>query len=138
MVVDSGSVTRRRRLTVIIGTGRMRRKYAPGAGSAIRIGLPCPEHGGPTMSILVQYHPKNLTAEQYDNVVQREEATATYPPDGREYHVCFGTDGDLHVSEIWNSLAQLQAYGEILMPMLADAGVEFSAEPEIFDVHRID
>jgi len=90
------------------------------------------------MSILVRYDPKNLTAEQYDNVVQREEATATYPPDGREYHVCFGTDGDLHVSEIWNSLEQLQAYGEILMPMLADAGVEFSAEPEIFEVHRID
>ena len=90
------------------------------------------------MSILVRYHPKNLTAEQYDNVVSREEATATYPPDGREYHVCFGTDGDLHVSEIWNSLEQLQAYGDILMPMLADAGVEFSAEPEIFEVHRID
>jgi hypothetical protein len=90
------------------------------------------------MSILVRYHPKNLTAEQYDNVVRQEEATATYPPDGRQYHVCFGTDGDLHVSEVWNSLQQLQAYGEILMPMLADAGVEFSAEPEIFEVHRID
>jgi hypothetical protein len=90
------------------------------------------------MSILVRYHPKNLTAEQYDNVVRQEEATSTYPPDGREYHVCFGTDGDLHVSEVWNSLEQLQAYGEILMPMLADAGVEFSAEPEIFEVHRID
>jgi hypothetical protein len=90
------------------------------------------------MSILVRYHPKNLTAEQYDNVVRQEEATATYPPDGRQYHVCFGTDGDLHVSEVWNSLEQLQAYGESLMPMLADAGVEFSAEPEIFEVHRID
>jgi len=90
------------------------------------------------MSILVRYHPKKLTADQYDNVVRREEATATYPPDGREYHVCFGTDGDLHVSEIWNSREQLQAYGEILMPMLADAGVKFSAEPEIFEVHRID
>jgi len=45
---------------------------------------------------------------------------------------------ELHVSEVWNSVEQLQAYGEILMPMLADAGVEFSAEPEIFEVHRID
>ncbi len=89
------------------------------------------------MSILVRHHPKNLTAEQYDNVVRQEEATATYPPDGRQYHVCFGTDGDLYVSEVWNSLEQLQAYGEILMPMLADAGVELSAEPEIVEVHNI-
>jgi hypothetical protein len=89
------------------------------------------------MSILVRFHPKNLTAEQYDQVVRQEEDTDTFPPDGREYHVCFGTDGDLRVSEIWDSAEQLQAYGEILMPMLADAGVELSAEPEILEVHNI-
>ena len=90
------------------------------------------------MSILVRFHPKNLTAEQYDQVVQRELATPTYPPDGREFHVCFGTDGDLHVSEIWSSAEQLQAYGEILMPMLTAAGIEMAAEPEIIQIHRID
>lgn len=89
------------------------------------------------MSILVRFHPKNLTADQYDQVVRQEEGTDTFPPDGREYHVCFGTDGDLRVSEIWDSAEQLQAYGEILMPMLADAGVELSAEPEILEVHNI-
>ena len=41
---------------------------------------------------------------------------AAVPPDGREFHVCFGTDGGLRVSEIWDSVEQLQAYGEILMP----------------------
>ncbi|HET6849294.1 MAG TPA: hypothetical protein VFH74_10565 [Gaiellales bacterium] len=90
------------------------------------------------MSILVRFHPKHLTAVQYDQVVQRELATPTYPPDGREFHVCFGTDGDLHVSEIWDSVEHLQAYGEILMPMLADAGIEMAAEPEIIPIHRID
>jgi hypothetical protein len=89
------------------------------------------------MSILVRFHPKNLTAEQYDQVVRQEESTDTFPPEGREYHVCFGTDGDLRVSEIWDSTEQLQASGEILMPMLADAGVELSAEPEIVEVHNI-
>jgi hypothetical protein len=89
------------------------------------------------MSILVRFHPKNLTAEQYDQVVRQEEGTDTFPPDGRKYHVCFGTDGDLRVSEIWDSQEQLQAYGEILMPLLADAGVELSAEPEVLEVHNI-
>ena len=89
------------------------------------------------MSIVVRFHPKNLTAEQYDAVIRREESTETYPPDGREYHVCFGRDGDLQVSEIWDSLEHLQAYGPILMPMLADAGIAFSGDPDVFEVHSI-
>ncbi len=89
------------------------------------------------MSIVVRFHPANLTIAQYENVVRREEATGKFPPDGRDYHVCFGTDGDLHVSEIWDSQEQLQAYGEVLMPILADAGIQFSAQPEVFEVHNI-
>ena len=73
------------------------------------------------MAIVVRFHPKNLTAEQYEGVVRRELGTDTYPPAGRQYHVCFGTDGNLQVSEIWDSPEHLQAYGPILMPMLADA-----------------
>lgn len=56
---------------------------------------------------------------------------------GLEYHVCFGTEGNLRVSEIWDSREQLAAFGERLMPILADAGIEFSADPEILDVHNI-
>ena len=89
------------------------------------------------MSVVVRFHPANLTIAQYEDVVRREEATDTFPPDGRDYHVCFGTDGELHVSEIWDSQEQLQAYGELLMPMLADAGVQFSTEPEVFEVQNI-
>lgn len=89
------------------------------------------------MSIVVRLHPANLTMAQYEDVVRREETTGKFPPDGREYHVCFGTDGDLLISEIWDSVEQLQAYGEVLMPILADAGLEFSAEPEVFEVRNI-
>jgi hypothetical protein len=89
------------------------------------------------MSIVVRFHPRNLTIAQYEDVVRREEATGRFPPDGREYHVCFGADGDLQVSEIWDSPEQLQAYGEILMPILADVGIQFSGEPEVFEVQTI-
>jgi hypothetical protein len=89
------------------------------------------------MSIVVRFHPTNLTIAQYEDVLRREEGTATFPPDGREYHVCFGTDGDLHVSEVWDSPEQLQAYGEVLMPILEDVGIQFSSEPEVFQVHNI-
>jgi hypothetical protein len=105
--------------------------------SAIRIWWPWPRARRIVTSIVVRFHPTNLTAEQYDHVVRREKATGKYPPDGREYHVCFGSGGDLRVSEIWDSLEQLQAYSEVLMPILADAGIQFSAEPEVFEVYNI-
>ena len=54
-----------------------------------------------------------------------------------EMHVLFGTEGNLKVSEIWDSPEQLQAFGDRLMPILADVGIEFSGDPEIFEVHNI-
>ncbi len=53
-----------------------------------------------------------------------------------EYHVCFGTDGDLRVSEIWDSREQCEAFGERLMPVLAEIGIE-PGEPEVVDIHNI-
>jgi hypothetical protein len=90
------------------------------------------------MSIVVRHHLANLTIAQYEEVVRREEAADfKFPPDGRDYHVCFGTDGDLHVSEIWDSREQFQAYGTLLMPILEDVGIQFSGESEVFEVHNI-
>jgi hypothetical protein len=63
--------------------------------------------------------------------------SARFLPDGLDYHVCFGSEGNLHVSEIWDSREQLAAFGERLMPILAAAGIEFSGEPEIFEAHNI-
>jgi hypothetical protein len=51
-------------------------------------------------------------------------------------HTCFGTDGDVQVSEIWDSQEQFQAYGDVLMPILADVGIQFSGGPEVFEVHN--
>jgi hypothetical protein len=31
----------------------------------------------------------------------------------------------------------MQAFGERMMPILADVGIEFSGQPEIFEVHKI-
>jgi hypothetical protein len=89
------------------------------------------------MSVVVRLHPANLTIAQYEDVVRREQGTGKFPPDGRDYHVCFGADGDLKISEIWDSVEQLQAYGDVLMPILADAGLQLSGEPEVFEVHNI-
>jgi hypothetical protein len=90
------------------------------------------------MSIVVRFNPASMTAEKYDDAVRRhEEAGVELPPDGMEYHICFGPAGNLRVSEIWDSREQLEAYGKQLMPILADSGIELAGEPEIFEVHNI-
>ena len=89
------------------------------------------------MSIVVRFSPTSMTAEKYDEAVRKhEEAGVEFPPDGLEYHICFGSEGNLRVSEIWDSREQMEAFGERLMPILADIGIEFSGEPEIFEVHN--
>ncbi len=89
------------------------------------------------MSIVVRFNPTNLTTEKYDESVRRLDEAGAWPPDGLEYHVFFGSEGNLRVSEIWDSQEQLQAFGVRLMPILADVGIEFSGDPEIFEVHNI-
>ena len=89
------------------------------------------------MSLVVRFHPTGMSTEMYQEAVRRVEEAGPFPPDGMDYHVCFGPDGDLHVSEIWDSREKFEAFGERLMPILAEAGIEFSGPPEIFEVHNI-
>jgi hypothetical protein len=90
------------------------------------------------MSILVRFSPANLTREKYDESVRRLEAAGAWPnPVGMEVHVLFGEEGNLRVSEIWDSQEQLQAFGDRLMPILSDIGIEFAGEPEILEVHNL-
>jgi hypothetical protein len=84
------------------------------------------------MSILVRFSPDGLTKETYDQVNSKLESD--WPPDGLQLHVAFGDDGDMKVSEIWESREQMEAFGERLMPILEEAGVQMSAEPQLFDV----
>ena len=88
------------------------------------------------MSVLIRFAPSALTATQYDESVSRLEAAGDFPPDGLDYHVCFGTEGTLRVSEIWDSRQQLEAFGERLMPVLAEVGID-PGEPEILEIHKI-
>ena len=88
------------------------------------------------MSIVVRFHPVSMTAEQYDATTSKLEAAGVqWPPDGLDHHVCFGTKGNLMVSEIWDSREQWEAFSERVVPMLAAAGIEFSREPEVFEIH---
>jgi hypothetical protein len=88
------------------------------------------------MSVLIRFAPASLTAAQYDESIRKLEESGDFPPDGLDYHVCFGTDGNLRVSEIWDSQEQLDAFGERLMPILSEVGIE-PGEPELMEIHNV-
>jgi hypothetical protein len=88
------------------------------------------------MSVLIRFNPPSLTAEQYDQTVRKLEEAGEIPADGLEIHVCFGSDGNLKVSEVWDSQEQLDAFGETLRPVLDETGID-PGEPEILQIHNI-
>jgi hypothetical protein len=91
-----------------------------------------------TMSILVRFTgAPSVTTEKYDETGRRLESQGDFPPDGLEYHVAFTSGGSFRVSEVWDSKEQFEAFGQRLMPILTEGGVELAGPPELIEVHNI-
>jgi hypothetical protein len=87
--------------------------------------------------ILARFTPtSNVTTEQYDETIRRLEKVGDWPPAGLDYHVAFKSDGKFRVSEIWDSREQFDAFGQRLMPVLDEVGIE-PGQPEMLEIHNI-
>jgi hypothetical protein len=90
------------------------------------------------MSILARFTcAPGITAEKYDETMPRIEASGPFPPEGLQFHVAFTSDGSFRVSEIWDSMEQMETFGQRLMPILAESGIELAGPPEIIEVHNL-
>ncbi|MBI3959288.1 MAG: hypothetical protein HY328_10810 [Chloroflexi bacterium] len=88
------------------------------------------------MAITAVFTPVSMTAAQYDEIVRRlEEAGAGAPP-GRLYHVCCGEGDQLRVTDVWESDQTFQRFGQVLMPILQQVGVD-PGQPAIDRVHNV-
>jgi hypothetical protein len=74
----------------------------------IAVRSPRPRNRRIVMSIVVRFHPTGMTSQQDEEADRRLREAEVWPPDGMDYHVCFGQDGDLRVSEIWDSREKLE------------------------------
>jgi len=90
------------------------------------------------MSVVVRHRLSSLTRQQYDEVSRRLEESGAWPPDGLQMHVCFGSEGDLRVSEIWDSEEHLRAMLNKILPVAKEVGVQITGEPEIFEVQTLE
>ena len=87
-------------------------------------------------SVLVRFTPASATTEQYDETIRRLEKSGDWLPDGLDSHVAFEAEGKFRVSEVWDSRGQFDAFGERLMPVLKDVGIE-PGRPEVLEIHNI-
>ena len=79
---------------------------------------------------------KGFTPEKYKQAISQLEAAGAGAPAGRKYHVALESDGEIQVFDIWDSQESFDAFGETLMPILAEQGVD-PGEPHVARIHNI-
>jgi hypothetical protein len=90
--------------------------------------------------IVAVFQPPNFTQEQYDESVvkvtggkSRAESPADWPVEGLLAHIAGQGESGFRVVDVWESEEAFKRFGEILMPVLAELGVE--GQPDIYPAH---
>ena len=88
------------------------------------------------MAILVSFTIPTMNVENYTTGVNALEAAGLGSPDGRLSHVAaLREDGSFFINDVWESHETFDAFGQKLVPILIESGVE-PVEPKIFPVHN--
>ena len=88
------------------------------------------------MSITVVFEPAGLTSEQYEEIIRRLEEAGVESPTGRTFHTAFGDPSALGVVDVWDSLADFEAFGGVLMPIIEEVWADV-AQPEIHETFNV-
>jgi hypothetical protein len=88
------------------------------------------------MSFVVRFVPKSMSSAQYEQTTKKLEAAGAGAPQGRIFHVAFGPKDALRVSDIWDTHENFERFGQVLMPILQELGVD-PGEPEFGEVHNL-
>lgn len=88
------------------------------------------------MAVVLRFTFNGLTTDKYKKITDRLEKEGAGAPEGRLYHICFGDPNNLLISDIWETREAFDRFGEIVIPICKELGVEPS-EPTEFQVHNI-
>jgi len=88
------------------------------------------------MALCIYFPVEGMSAEKYEEILRRLEAAGAGAPKGRSYHVSFQMGDGLQVVDVWDSQADFDAFGETLMPILSELGVN-PGEPAVGEGHNI-
>jgi len=79
---------------------------------------------------------QGFTPEKYQQAISRLEAAGAGAPEGRKYHVALESEGAIQVFDIWDSQETFEAFGQTLVPILNDLGVQLN-EPMVANIHNV-
>ena len=88
------------------------------------------------MAIAIYFNPESMSASQYDEVIKRLDAAGQGKPKGRTHHSTFGPDDHLMVYDVWDSQEDFDAFGQTLMPILAEVGLD-AGQPDVMPIHNV-
>jgi hypothetical protein len=87
------------------------------------------------MALGFYFAPTAMTAEKYDECIKRLNKAGAEHPAGRTYHACFGTPDKLSVFDVWTSQAAFDKFGQTLMPIMQQLGVD-PGQPSVMAIHQ--
>jgi hypothetical protein len=88
------------------------------------------------MALAFYFAHEGFTPEKYAQAITKLEAAGAGAPKGRTQHVALESDGAIQVFDIWESQADFDAFGPVLMPILGELGVTLSP-PMVAIVHNV-
>jgi hypothetical protein len=88
------------------------------------------------MPIAMYFHPEAMSAAQYDEVMKRLDAVGQANPPGRLHHSAFGDLEHMMVYDVWEWQGSFDKFGEALMPILGELGID-PGRPAVMPVHNM-
>lgn len=88
------------------------------------------------MALIVHFAPQKMSADKYAEILRRLEAAGAGAPPGRLHHTSYGSKDGLRVVDVFDTPQSFEAFGRVLLPILASVGVEMS-KPDVEEVHHI-
>jgi len=90
------------------------------------------------MAVGLYFQPSGFTPAKYDETIERlEQAGAGFGSvPGRTFHCAMEVDGLIQVFDVWESMEQFQSFGETLVPIMTELGVD-PGQPMVAAVYSV-
>jgi len=88
------------------------------------------------MALCIYFPVEGMTSDKYHEALKRLEAAGQGSPAGRSYHVAFHMGDGLQVVDVWESQEAFDAFGQTLMPIMEELGIN-PGEPAIGEVENV-
>jgi len=92
------------------------------------------------VAVVLVHQGEGLTQEAYEETVRRLadgktqlSSPADWPVEGLLAHIAGQGEGGFRVVDVWESEEAAQRFGEQLMPILQEVGIQ--AQPELYPAH---